>query len=107
MVPGWRLIISPTTGIIGACTLRMRCEMRNVIELGRRFRDALPFGSRLNEALQDRRRAALPLCPALRLDRLDRLHVGAGLRQHVVEVVADADEGEALVEELGDPGGAE
>jgi hypothetical protein len=31
----------------------------------------------------------------------------AGLGEDVVEVVADADEGEALVEELGDAGGTE
>ena len=30
------------------------------------------------------------------------VHVGAGLRQHVVQVVADADEGESLFEELSD-----
>jgi hypothetical protein len=32
--------------------------------------------------------------------------VGSGLGQDVVEVVADADEGEALFEELADAGGA-
>ena len=51
--------------------------------------------------------AALPGLAFFFRDAFHVFHVGAGLGQHVVQVVADADEGEALLEELADPRGAE
>ena len=40
-------------------------------------------------------------------DALDVVDVGSGLRQDMVQIIADADEGEALVEKLSDTSGAE
>src|SRR6266481_7660549 len=62
---------------------------------------ARPHTSRAN-TLEQRRRSPLPAFAFLFRDVFHVVDVGAGLRQDVVQVVADADEGETLFEELSD-----
>ena len=58
-------------------------------------------------SLQQRAGAWLPSLAFVFCGGGDVLHVGAGLSQDVVQVVAEADEGEAFVEEFADARGAE
>src|SRR6266566_5850079 len=76
-----------------AWTLRLRS--------GQAREGARPHTSRAS-SLEQRRWSPLPALAFLFRDVFDVVHVGAGLRQDVVQVVADADEGETLFEELAD-----
>ena len=55
-----------------------------------------------NHKLEQRRWSPLPAFTFLFRNVFDVIDVGAGLSQDVVQVVADADEGETLFEELAD-----
>src|ERR1700676_4313689 len=60
-----------------------------------------PHASRVT-ALEKRRLSPLPAFAFLFRDVFDVVYVGAGLGQNVVQVVANADEGETLFEKLPD-----
>ena len=57
--------------------------------------------------LEQRCRSPLPGLPLFLRDVFHVVDVGSGLRQDVVEVIADADEGESLFQELADTRSAE
>src|SRR5262245_47744970 len=57
--------------------------------------------------LKERRGSARPVVLLVFADLLHVVHVSAGLREYVMQVVANADEREPLVEELAHAGGAE
>jgi hypothetical protein len=57
--------------------------------------------------LKQRRRSSLPAFAFGLCDAFQIVHVSAGLGQDMMQIVADADEGESLFQEFPDPGGAE
>src|SRR6266404_2415421 len=56
----------------------------------------------VTHTLEQRRRSPLPVFSFLFRNVFDVVDIGASLRQDVVQVIADADEGETLLEELAD-----
>src|ERR1700728_4580618 len=65
-------------------------------------------GTKSKTPLNQSGRPTLPGNLALLLrNRFHILHIGAGLREHMVEIVAEADERESLVEEFADARGSE
>jgi hypothetical protein len=63
--------------------------------------------SQVNHKLEQRGRPSLPALAFFFRDVFDVVDVGPGLRQDMVQVVANADKGEALLHELANAGCSE
>src|SRR5579863_6933612 len=88
---------------------RAFCERVGILTLlaARSLRAFRSAKVRLRSRLEQRRRAALPGFPFFLRNLFHVVNIRTSLREDVVQVVADADEGEAFFQELADSRGAE
>src|SRR5271154_3606065 len=66
-----------------------------------------PAAARKSKILEEGRGTTSPLLPFFLSNAFDSNNVGASLREHVMQIIADADEGETFFEEFTDATGAE